>query len=361
MSKDYYNTLGVSKTASEEDIKKAFRKLAHEHHPDKASGNEEKFKEINEAYQILSNKDKRAQYDQFGSAFADGGGFNAGQSGFSGFGGQGFNINMDDLGDMFGGLGDIFGFSQGRSSNTNNRGRDLEVTMNLEFKEAIFGAEKNIKLNKAVVCDRCGGSGHEVGAKVETCSTCQGKGHVNRVQRTIFGAMQVQSVCPDCQGEGQKASASCSKCRGRGVVNDASEIKVKIPAGIDNGETIRLSGQGEAGIKGASAGDLYLRIKVKPDNYFKRVDYNILSEQLINLTQASLGDKIEVKTIDGLVDLKIPAGTQSHKQFILRGKGVPRLQGSGRGDHLLTIKIKIPASLNRQQKKLLEELKSSGL
>lgn len=361
MGKDYYKTLGIDKQASQDEIKRAFHKKAHQYHPDKANGDAEKFKEINEAYQVLSNPQKRQQYDQFGSTFSQNGGNG---SGFGGFQGGGFNINMDDLGEMFsgmGGIGDIFGFGNRQSNTRNKRGHDIEVLLSLDFNEAIFGIEKTIKLNKAVKCDQCDGSGAEPGSKTETCSSCKGSGRITKVQRTILGAMQVQTACPDCQGEGQKISQKCSKCHGQGKVQDKVELKVKIPAGIDDGETIRLSGQGEAGYKGNNSGDLYLRIQVKTDKRFKREDYDILSQAEISLTQAVLGDKIEIETIDGKVDLKIPAGTESNKQFILRNRGITRLQGRGKGDHIVTVKIKVPSSLNRKQRKLLEELKENGL
>ncbi len=364
MNKDYYKILNVDKTATEEEIKKAFRKLAHEHHPDKANGNADKFKEINEAYQVLGNKEKRSQYDQFGSTFS-GGGFNGAQ-GFGGFGqgAQGaYNINVDDLNDILGGFGDMFGFggSRQRASRRRERGRDLEMTLTLDFKEAIFGAEKIIKLNRDVRCNNCGGSGHEPGAKIDTCAACNGTGQVISNQRTIFGQMQVQTTCSACAGEGKKASQDCSKCRGRGVVNDNSEIKVKIPAGIDDGETVRLSGQGEAGSKGAGSGDLYLKIRVREDKYFKRRGYDLLTDLEISFSEAALGVKKDVKTIDGEVVLKIPAGTHQGQIFVLKGKGVPRLQSRGFGDQLVEIKIAVPRNLSKKQKQLLEELEKEGL
>ncbi|MFH1412661.1 MAG: molecular chaperone DnaJ [bacterium] len=355
MSKDYYNVLDVDKSASQDEIKKAFHKKAHQYHPDKANGNEEKFKEVNQAYQVLSNKEKRAQYDQFGSTFSQAGGFN----GFQG----GFNVNMDDLGDIFSGfgnIGDIFGFNSRERRSRSSRGSDIEALLNLEFEEAVFGVEKTIKLNKTVKCSKCNGSGAEPGSKIETCPVCKGSGRVMKIQRTILGAMQMQSVCSACNGEGKTISKPCSKCSGQGIVKEITELNVKIPAGIDNQETIRLSGQGEAS-KDSSSGDLYLKILVNLDKHFKRDNYNILTEKEISFTQASLGGKIEVKTIDGFVDLKIPAGTQNNKVFILRNKGVQKLQSRGRGDHLVTVKVKIPASLDRKQKKILEELKESGL
>lgn len=362
MSKDYYNILGVGKNASQEEIKKTFRKKAHQCHPDKQGGDEQKFKEINEAYQVLGDAKKRAQYDQFGSAFEHGqagGGF----SGFEGFSAQGgpasgWDINMEDLGDIFGGLGDIFGFSSrgGQGRGRARRGGDIQVLLAIEFKEAVFGVEKEISLRKNVVCDKCKGNGAEPGSKIETCKTCNGSGRVIRTQRTIFGNMRTQTTCPDCGGEGKSYSQKCSKCRGSGVAQEISGIKVKIPAGIDNGETIRLSGHGEAGVKGAPAGDLYLKIRVNPDIKFKRDGYNILSKAEISFAQAALGDKIKVDTVDGPVKLKIPEGAQSGKVFRLSGRGIPRLRGGGRGDHLVEIIVKTPTGLSRKQKEMLKEL-----
>lgn len=359
MSKDYYNILGVDKSASQDEIKKAFRKKAHEYHPDKKGGDEVKFKEINEAYQVLGNEQKRKQYDQFGSAFEHGQAGGAGFEGFGGFGnGSGFNINMDDLGDIFGGMGDIFGFSsrKNRGGERHSQGRDIQAIFEISFMEAVFGTEKELGLRKNVVCDNCKGNGAEPGSKIENCKTCGGRGSVSRVQRTIFGNMQVQMTCEDCQGEGKSYAQKCSKCSGSGVSQENISLKVKIPAGINNNETIRLSGQGEAGLHGASAGDLYLKIRVVPDNRFERDEYDIYSQKDINFTQAALGDKIKIETIDGFVNLKIPEGTQPGTTFKLRGKGVEKLRGRGRGDHFVKINVLVPKNLNRKQKTTLKEL-----
>jgi molecular chaperone DnaJ len=356
MSKDYYKILGVNKTATEEEIKKAFRKEAHKHHPDKSGGDEAKFKELNEAYQVLGNKDRRARYDQFGSGFESGqaGGQQANWGGFNG--GGGFNINMDDLGDLFGGFGDIFGFGGQRSQgHRKSRGGDIEVRLEIDFKEAIFGSEKLIRLNKSVVCSVCHGNGAEPGSKIENCSTCHGSGSVNQVQRTIFGQMQVQTVCPTCHGEGKKITKTCHKCSGNGATKETTELKIKIPAGIDTGESIRLTGQGEAGHKGAQAGDLYIHIAVTPDKRFKRMGTTIFSQAHITFPQAALGTNIDVTTVDGEVSLKIPSGTQSGKIFMLRNKGVPSLRGKDRGDHQVEVIVDTPTHLSRKQRQLLEE------
>jgi molecular chaperone DnaJ len=363
MSKDYYNILGVDKNASQDEIKAAFRKKAHEHHPDKG-GDAEKFKELNEAHQVLGNPEKRQQYDRFGSAYQNGqaggpGGFGGGfGGGFSGFQ-NGGGVDFEDLGDMFGGFGDIFGFGGGSSrgaSRKNARGRDLEMKVSLDFLEAAFGLEKEINFSKNVTCSRCHGDGVEPGAKVETCSNCQGTGHINRVQRTILGNIQTQSVFPHCSGEGKIYLQKCTKCGGDGVYRDQVSFKVRIPAGINDGESIRLSGQGEAGQKGAPAGDLYLRVSVKNHKKFLREGYDIRTEEKISVTQAILGDKIDIDTIHGPVKLKIPEGTQSGTIFKIKEKGVTRLNNRGIGDQFVRIIVEIPKSLNKKQKQLLEEL-----
>ncbi|MFA5023739.1 MAG: molecular chaperone DnaJ [Patescibacteria group bacterium] len=360
MSKDYYDILGVSKNATPDEIKNAFRKKAHEHHPDKG-GNAEKFKELNEAYQVLGNPEKRQRYDQFGAAA-----FNQGGGGYGGFGGQGFggfqngagfNMDFEDLSEMFGGFGDIFGFGGGRqTAKRTSRGRDLEMNLNIEFLEAAFGAEKEISFSKNTVCGHCHGNGSEPGAKIETCQTCHGTGRVAKVQRTILGNIQTQATCPTCDGEGKTVSQKCTKCGGTGVYHDQVKLKVRIPAGINDGESIRLSGQGEAGRKGAGAGDLYLRIKVANHKKFNREAYDIKTEEKISIKQAILGDKIDIETIHGVVKLKIPEGTQSGTIFKLKEKGVTKLHNRGTGDQYVKIIVKIPSGVNKKQKQILEEL-----
>src|SRR3989339_836872 len=325
MSKDYYNILGVNKNASQEEIKKAFRKKAHVYHPDKVTGDEAKFKEVNEAYQVLGNEQKRAQYDQFGSDFTNG---------------------------MAG------GFSGSRSENgpRARRGNDIQTILTIDFKEAVFGAEKEISLHKKVKCSHCNGNLAEPGSKIITCSNCRGTGKVTRVQRTILGNMQVQSACDQCGGEGRSYEKKCTQCSGRGVNMDTVRLQVKIPAGINDGESIRLVGQGEAGERGAAAGDLYIKMNIKDDPRFERDGYDIHSVENISFTQAVLGDKIDIDTVEGVVSLKIPAGTQSGTIFKLRNKGINVLQGRGRGDHLVEIRVNIPSRITRKQKKLIEEL-----
>ncbi|MGE5425739.1 MAG: molecular chaperone DnaJ [Bacillota bacterium] len=350
MAKDYYDILGVSKDANADEIKAAFRKKAHEHHPDKG-GDEARFKEVNEAYQVLGNADKRRQYDQFGSSFQNG------QAGFGqGFGGFNGNINMDDLGDIFGGFGDIFGFGGSGRRGGPERGRDLEMSLSISFLESIHGLETEIKFPHLKTCSHCGGSGDAPGAKIDTCPTCHGSGRISRIQRTILGSVQTQSTCPDCHGEGKKASAQCSICHGQGRVKHDEKLKVKIPAGISNGESIRLSGYGDAGERGAPSGDLFLKVRVATHAELKREGDDIYSQFEITMSEAALGTTIGVETAYGEVKLKIPAGTQPQTVFRIKEKGAPRLHGRGQGDHFVKIKVLIPKSLTKKQKQLLEEL-----
>jgi molecular chaperone DnaJ len=368
MAKDYYSILGVQKNASQEEIKKAFRQKAHQYHPDKKGGDEARFKEANEAYQVLGDETKRKQYDQFGSTF-DQAGFGGG-GGYGGFNWQDFTRqygnfsggagpasgwDFGDLGDIF---GDMFGFGSGRksSSRRSTRGQDINAEISIEFKESVFGGEKTVELDKEVVCQKCGGSGAEPGSKVSTCPTCGGSGQVEQVQRTILGAMRTIGVCPDCRGEGKKVDKPCGRCHGRGIYKDREVIKIKIPAGISDGQTIRLSGKGEAGERGTAPGDLYLTVLVKPHALFKREGDDILTKANITFRQAALGDKIEVETVHGPVILKIPDGTQTGRVFKLKEKGVPHLNSSGAGDHLVEVVVTTPTRLSRSQKKALEEL-----
>ena len=359
MSKDYYDILGVSKSASQDEIKTAFRKKAHEHHPDKG-GDAEKFKEYNEAYQILGNSEKRQKYDQFGSAaFQQGGAGGWGGQGFSGFqNGAGMDFDLEDLSEMFGGFGDIFGFGgAGRGANKRQtRGRDMEMELKLDFLEAVFGAEKEIIFSRQETCKHCQGKGAEPGTKITSCEHCRGTGVIAKLQRTILGNVQTKSACPYCQGEGQTFSQKCSTCSGSGISRAQAKLKVKIPAGITAGESIRLNGQGEAGQRGAASGDLYLRIRVQAHKKFVRDGYDIRTEENISIKQAILGDKIEVETVGGKVKLKIPEGTQSGTIFKIKERGIPRLHSSGQGDHFIRIHVKIPAGLNKKKKELLDEL-----
>lgn len=368
MAKDYYSILGVQKGASEDEIKKAFRRLAHEHHPDKG-GDQQKFKDVNEAYQVLGDKQKRATYDRFGSAaFEQGGG--AGPGGFGGFGGgQGFggfdfgNMDADGFGDLGDVLGQMFGFGFGGGGGKSRqaRGKDVEIEANLLFREAVFGVEKPIKLYKHSTCSRCHGEGAESGTKIVTCSTCNGTGQVRQAQRTPFGTIQMSSVCSDCQGRGKKPEKACNLCRGIGIERREEKVSIAIPAGIADGETLKVTGQGEAAPYGGKAGDLYVRIRVQEDPQFEREGNTIVSHVSAPFTTMTLGGTIEVDTLDGKTTLKIPEGTPPGTVFTLRGKGVPYARSGGRGDQLVRVQPEVPKKLSREQKQLLEELKREGI
>lgn len=347
MAKDYYKILGTDKSASQDDIKRAFRKLAHEHHPDKG-GEEAKFKEINEAYQILSDEKKRAQYDQFGGAAFDGtGNFNGG-----GFGGaQGFDPSMfGDLGDLF---GNMFGGGMGGGARR-AKGGDLALDVTLTFKESVFGVEKEIPLTKSFNCDRCAGLGAEPGTTMKKCHTCNGQGYVMGTQRTVFGTIQTRNACGTCHGRGEVPEKSCTTCNGLGVSHGRKTIRVDIPAGVDDGVQIRVRGQGEAIGAAGEPGDLYLRVHVTADQRFVREGDTIYVTKRVGFTQAALGDEVEVDTVDGKVNMKIPAGTQAGDELRLRGKGVAH--GRGRGDQIVVIQVVTPKKLGRKERELLESL-----
>lgn len=375
MPKDYYGILGVSRSAGSEEIKKAYRKLAHKHHPDKAGGNEAKFKEINEAYQVLSDKQKKSQYDQFGSAFDQSGA--GGTGGFGGFDFSGFSDAFSgggqdgfrfEFGNDAGGFGDIFSDLFGGRTGENRRqkrGDDVSIDIDITLPEAAAGVEKEIKMYISSVCPRCSGSGAEHGSSIKTCKTCGGSGKVRKARRTILGTFAQVEICQDCQGEGEKPERNCAKCGGDGKTKEDKTIKVKIPPGIADGQTIRLSGQGEVGFRPASGksipGDLYITTHILPHPVFKRKQDNIYCNLEINFSQAVFGSRIEVPTLRGKVNLKIPPGIQSGKIIKLGGKGIPHLQGRGNGDMFVVVQVKTPSSLSKKQKQLLEELKKEGL
>lgn len=354
--RDYYDVLGVNKTASDDEIKKAFRKLAIKYHPDKNPGDkaaEAKFKEVNEAYEVLKDEAKRRRYDQFGHAGVDG---SAG-SGNPFAGGQ--NVHFDFGGGDFGDLGDIFGqfFGGSRSqAGSKSRGRDVETAITLKFDEAIFGAEKDVNLTNTVSCDNCHGSGAEVGSRLKTCPRCQGSGQEVRVVNSLFGPIQQASTCSQCGGRGKIPETPCHICGGKGVVRKKQSVKIKIPAGVDEGSTIRISGRGEA-VADGSAGDLYVVVHVKPHKKFTREGDLILSEEDVSMVDAALGCDLEVDTIDGPLVMKIPAGTQSGTDFKLSGHGVPRNVRGSRGPHIVTIRVTTPTNLSHREKELLRELR----
>ena len=358
MSKrDYYEVLGVSKTATQDELKKAYRKLARKYHPDLNKDNAEaaeKFKECNEAYSVLSDEQKRAQYDQFGHAafenggMGGGGGF-GGAGGFGGFGGSG----MEDIFDMF------FGGQGGRGGRSSKagpqRGADLRFDLEISFEEAAFGLEKEINLYRDEVCDHCHGEGAEPGSKVETCPECNGSGYVRFTQNTMFGQMVNERPCSRCKGEGKIISEPCKECRGKGTVKRNKKLKIKIPAGVDNGSRLRVSNEGEAGAKGGPSGDLYVYLYVKPHKFFERDGTTVLCEVPINIVQATLGADIKVPTLDGQVTMKIPEGTQPGKVMRIKGKGIPSLRNSSRGDQLVRIKVVVPTKLSDKQKDALRK------
>ncbi len=366
MAANYYDLLGVSKNASTEDIKKAFRTKAHQFHPDKSTGDAEKFKAINEAYQVLGDAEKRRQYDQFGQTHDQAkrqGGGPAGANPFGGsnpFGG-GFSgsVDMGDLGDIF---GDMFGFGGGsRRRGGPARGSDIRAAIRIPFKTAAFGGEETIQLRHHVACERCHGSGAEPGTASDTCATCKGAGQVRTVQQTILGGIQSVQTCPTCQGEGTTVKTKCSSCHGQGRQEKIDTITVKIPAGIADGQSIKLSHKGEAGQRSQPAGDLYLEVDVAKDSTFTRDDDDVLVTTNVPLTVASLGGTVPVETLDGPVTLKIPAGTPSGKVLVLKAKGIPHLRGRGRGDQRVTVEVIIPVHLSAKAKKLLKELQDEGV
>lgn len=375
MSKDYYNVLGVEKNATHEDIKKAFRKLAHQYHPDKSGGNDEKFKEINEAYQVVGNEQKRKQFDQYGADFEQQGGFGGGmnwddfmrqarQGGYSGgFGGgpAGVQFDFGDIGDMFSDLFGGGGFGGGGGNRTRRRaqGNDIEVKVEIDLPDVVHGSEQEIELYKATACQQCGGDGVEPGAGTKKCHTCAGHGYVEQIQRTILGAMRARGVCSTCRGTGVIPEKTCSRCTGTGVTKQRSTMTVKIPAGIDDNQMIRLDGEGEMAAYGGTAGDLYVRVRVRPTPGWQRDRQTIQSEVAISFAQAALGTHLDIKTIDGQVELKIPAGIQSGKILRLKGKGLPRVGGGERGDQLVTVIVKTPTKLSKKDKKLFKDLADS--
>ncbi len=358
MANDYYKILGINKDATKDDIKKAFRKLAHQYHPDKQGGNEAKFKEINEAYQILSDDSKRASYDTYGSAFPGGNGAQQGQ-GFGGFdfsGFQGFNgtEGMEfDLGDIF---GDFFG-NGGRGQV--KRGRDISIDLEIPFAEAIFGTERKVLISKTLVCSECHGSGGKPGTKMKKCEICNGQGKVHEAKKTIFGNISTVRECSSCIGKGEVPAEKCGKCRGAGALRGQEEIRISIPAGISNGEVIRMSAKGEAAPGGVS-GDLYAKIHCLSHPFLKREGTNMAMNLDIKLSDALLGGEYPIETLDGKISVKIPEGVAHGEILRVRGKGVP-IDKTHRGDFLIKLNINLPKKLSRKARKLFEDLKEEGI
>lgn len=339
---DYYDVLGVGRTASSEEIRKAFRDLARRHHPDvsKDSDSEDRFKQINEAYEVLRDSEKRSSYDQFGHSGP----------------GSPFGVGSDD----FGGIGDVFdaffGGGRGARAQSAQSGNDTRLVVDLEFIDAVFGAEKNISYRRLEPCGVCGGDGAAPGTRPTTCSSCRGSGQVQRAQRSIFGQFVNVAVCDSCGGSGHVVESKCPNCTGNGVLRVEAERNVKIPAGLQNGTELRLTGEGDHGSRGGRPGDLYIGINVKPHDILEREGDDIVSNVLVNVSEAALGTKIEVETVDGLGTVSIPSGTQTGSAIRLRGKGVPKFRGSGRGDHYLFVHVRTPTKLSREQRRLLKEL-----
>ena len=359
--RDYYEVLGVNKGATDDEIKKAYRKLARKYHPDLNKDNPEaaeKFKEIGEAYEILSDKDKRARYDQFGFAGVDPN-YGAGQGG--GFGG-GFGFEDVDLGDIFGSFfGGGFGGGGSRTNRANapRQGESIRRTVMLSFEEAAFGCEKEIEIERVEQCTECGGTGAEKGYTPETCSNCHGTGTVKQTQRTPFGAFSSTGPCPNCRGTGKIIKKPCKKCRGTGQARRSRKLSVKIPAGIDDGQSVALRGQGGAGVNGGPAGDVIVTVSIRPHPLFQRDGYDVWCEVPISYAQACLGDKLIVPTIDGKVEYTMPAGTQPGTVFRMRGKGIQAVNGRGRGDQFVKVTLEVPKNLSDHQKELLRKLEDS--
>lgn len=356
MPKNYYDILGVDKKATTDDIKKAFRKLAHKYHPDKKGGDASKFKEVNEAYSVLSDEKKRMEYDSYGRVFSDGGG-GAGQGPFGGFDFSGFANGANgfegfDLGDIF---GDIFSGGRAREQ----RGRDISVDIELSFADSIFGSERKILIAKTSKCDVCEGTGAVKGTAIETCKTCNGKGKVHETKRSFFGNFSTVTTCDTCRGRGKVPKEKCHTCHGIGVHRKDEEIAIKIPSGIEDGEVIRLSGAGEA-IAGGISGDLYVKIHVKRHPMFTKEGNNLVTTLSIKLSTALLGGEYRLQTLDGEMTVKIPSGISIGEILRVRGKGVP-FDKNKRGDLLIKLSIELPNKLSREAQKLVEELKKEGI
>ena len=356
--RDYYEVLGVSKSASEDEIKKAFRKMAKQYHPDLHPGDkeaEEKFKEVNEAYEILSNPEKKAKYDQFGFAGVDPN-YGAGAAGAGGFGG------FADMGDIFDSIFGGFGFGGSRASSNPNaprKGADIRATANIDFMEACKGKTVKVRVNKTVQCDECHGSGAAAGSGTKTCPDCNGKGQRVISQQSLFGSVRQVVTCDRCKGKGKIIDTPCRKCNGQGVVKKVDEVEVSIPAGIADGQMVRLAGAGNAGTNGGPNGDLLVSINVRPDPIFERDGYDVWTEVPITYTQAALGDEIIVPTLEGKVSYKIPAGTQPNTVFRLKGKGIRNLRTGKNGDMYVEVQLEVPTKLSAKQKELISELGKS--
>jgi molecular chaperone DnaJ len=357
---DYYKTLELEKGASKEDVKKAFRRLAHKYHPDKKGGDEKKFKEVSEAYAVLSDDKKRAEYDAYGRTFGGGAGAAGAQGGFGGFdfsqfggmGGQGVEF---DLGDMF---GDIFG--GGRAQQRTRRGRDISIDIELSFREAVFGVERKVLLTKMNTCEVCGGSGAKPGTDMVRCGTCNGEGQIHDVRQTMFGTFSTARVCHTCNGRGEMPKEKCGACAGEGVVRSQVEVPLAVPAGIKDGEMLRLSGAGEA-VQGGVAGDLYVKVHVAEDSRYRIEGHNIVMPLHVKLSDALLGSTYTVETLDGEMSVKVLAGVDHRERLRVKGKGVPVRGSNTRGDLFFEVRIPLPSKLSKKAKKAVEVLRGEGV
>ncbi len=349
MARDYYEVLGVSRDSSQEDIKRAYRQLARKYHPDVSAepDAEERFKEVNAAYEVLSDAEKRSMYDRFGADVPNG---------FSGFDFTGGRDPFDIFAEVFGNLGGFGGFGQTGRSAGPRRGNDVRSSLDLTFEEAVFGVEKDVDVQRQEVCPVCNGSRAEPGTSAEQCPECRGAGQVRHTQRTFLGSFVNIVTCPRCNGKGMVVTKPCRECNGNGRVYIRRKIKATIPAGVDDGVTMRLAGQGEPGERGGPAGNLYVTLNVKPHAFFKRHNNDIILEMQINVAQAALGDTVKVPTLDGERQITVPAGTQSGAIFRLRGLGIPHLRSNGRGDQLIVVQVAVPTRLSSKQKELFQEL-----
>jgi len=360
MAKDYYEILGVNKGASKDEIKKAFYKMAHKYHPDKKDGNESKFKEVNEAYQVLSDDAKRSKYDQFGAGYENMGGFSGGQGGFGGFDFSGFQqggteFDFGNLNDIF---SDFFGGGMGGRQQA-RRGRDISTEVQVSFADAVFGVNRKILITKTSSCLTCSGSGSKPGTKMETCKKCNGQGKIHEAKRTILGTISSTKLCDTCLGTGEVPKEMCDTCKGKGVLRREEEVSLNIPAGIRDGEMVRMTSMGEA-ISRGTAGDLYIKINVARHPVFKREGNDLVMNLEIKLTEALLGTKHKIETLDGNIEVTIPEGVSINEILRVRGKGVPINKGK-RGDLLIKLDIKLPHKLSRKSKEILEKLKEEGI
>jgi len=359
MPKDYYQILGVSKSASPDEIKKAYYKLAHKYHPSRKDGNEKKFKEISEAYKVLSDKEKRTQYDRFGRVFE---GAPAGEPGFDfqwAWGRPDMDFDFEDLGDM---VEEMFGFGAPRRKRDLKKGKDIEIEMEIPLEDTLKGREKEITLAKMISCSRCQGTGAEPGTPINECFSCRGTGEVQQIKKTFFGSFTRYTTCPECRGEGYRPEKPCNVCQAEGRMKGEEDIKIFIPAGVDTNQVIKVEGKGEAGKRSGRAGDLYVRIFVKKHPVFARKGDDLYVSVPISFSQAVLGDEIETATLEGAkLLLMVPQGTESGKILRISGKGIPHFSGYGKGNLYVELTVKTPKKLTKKQKELLEKLKEEGI